>query len=68
MIIGHYIDCEFEALPLACCGKRTCALTGRLDFRMVAKAAEDGKQLDKSSVLHLMALFGTFPPEVPSEP
>ncbi|KAK4134910.1 RmlC-like cupin [Trichocladium antarcticum] len=37
-------------------------------FRMVAKAAEDGKQLDKSSVLHLMALFGTFPPEVPSEP
>ena len=35
---------------------------------MVAKAAEVGKQLEKSDVQHLMALFGTFPPDVPSEP
>ncbi|KXX83414.1 Auxin-binding protein ABP20 [Madurella mycetomatis] len=39
-----------------------------LDFRMLAKATESGKQLDAGQVQHLMALFGTFPPDVESEP
>ena len=38
------------------------------DFRMLAKATEAGKQLDPGEVKHLMALFGTFPPDVESEP
>ncbi|KAL2255966.1 hypothetical protein VTK26DRAFT_2409 [Humicola hyalothermophila] len=37
-------------------------------FRMLSKAAEEGKQFDPSEVQHLMALFGTYPPDVPSEP
>ena len=43
-------------------------LTGRPDFRMLAKATETGKTLTKGDVEHLMALFGTFPPDVESEP
>lgn len=38
------------------------------DFRMLAKATDAGKQLDPGEVRHLMALFGTFPPDVESEP
>jgi len=38
------------------------------DFRMLAKATEAGKTLTKGDVEHLMALFGTFPPDVESEP
>ncbi|KAK3331985.1 RmlC-like cupin domain-containing protein [Cercophora scortea] len=37
-------------------------------FRMLAKATEGGKPLPSGDVQHLMALFGTFPPEVASEP
>ncbi|KAK0640928.1 RmlC-like cupin domain-containing protein [Cercophora newfieldiana] len=37
-------------------------------FRMLAKATEEGRQLTSSDTQHLMALFGTFPPEVESEP
>ncbi|KAK4235474.1 hypothetical protein C8A03DRAFT_36666 [Achaetomium macrosporum] len=37
-------------------------------FRMLAKAAEAGKPLTPEDVQHLMALFGTFPPDVGSEP
>ncbi|KAK4201096.1 RmlC-like cupin domain-containing protein [Triangularia verruculosa] len=37
-------------------------------FRMLAKATEEGKMLGKEEVGHLMSLFGTFPPEVDSEP
>ncbi|KAK4111367.1 RmlC-like cupin [Canariomyces notabilis] len=37
-------------------------------FRMLAKASEGGKQLAPGEVRHLMALFGTFPPDVESEP
>ncbi|KAH6640504.1 RmlC-like cupin domain-containing protein [Chaetomium tenue] len=36
-------------------------------FRMLGKAAEAGKQLTSADVEHLMALFGTFPPNVASE-
>jgi len=35
---------------------------------MLAKATDEGKQLTPSDTQHLMALFGTFPPEVESEP
>ncbi|KAL2132097.1 hypothetical protein VTI74DRAFT_4220 [Chaetomium olivicolor] len=37
-------------------------------FRMLAKATHAGKQLTKGDVEHLMALFGTFPPNIESEP
>ncbi|KAK1759485.1 hypothetical protein QBC47DRAFT_372097 [Echria macrotheca] len=37
-------------------------------FRMLAKATSDGGKLNPSETQHLMALFGTFPPEVESEP
>ena len=39
-----------------------------LDFRMLAKAGKEGKMLSKKEIEHLMALFGTFPPDVESEP
>jgi hypothetical protein len=35
---------------------------------MLAKAAEAGNPLTPASVEPLMALFGTFPPDVESEP
>jgi hypothetical protein len=35
---------------------------------MLAKATDTGKQLTPGDVEHLMALFGTFPPNVESEP
>ncbi|KAK4166477.1 hypothetical protein QBC43DRAFT_313797 [Cladorrhinum sp. PSN259] len=38
-------------------------------FRMLAKATSEGKKpLTPTDTQHLMALFGTFPPEVESEP
>ncbi|KAK4190942.1 hypothetical protein QBC35DRAFT_460649 [Podospora australis] len=37
-------------------------------FRVLAKATGDGKPLAKEQTEHLMALFGTFPPDVESEP
>ncbi|KAK5653379.1 hypothetical protein OQA88_9072 [Cercophora sp. LCS_1] len=37
-------------------------------FRMLAKAMDEGQDLSPSNVQHLMALFGTFPPNVESEP
>ncbi|KAK3381392.1 RmlC-like cupin domain-containing protein [Podospora didyma] len=37
-------------------------------FRMVAKSTEGGKPLNRDDAHHLMALFGTFPPGVDSEP
>ncbi|KAK0629148.1 RmlC-like cupin domain-containing protein [Bombardia bombarda] len=37
-------------------------------FRMLAKATEEGKKLAPADTQHLMALFGTFPPGVDSEP
>ena len=39
-----------------------------LDFRMLSKETEGGKQLTPDNAEHLMALFGTFPPGVHSEP
>lgn len=35
---------------------------------MLAKATNGGKKLAPSDTEHLMALFGTFPPDVKSEP
>ncbi|KAK3316160.1 RmlC-like cupin domain-containing protein [Apodospora peruviana] len=37
-------------------------------FRMLSKATEDNKQLGPGETQHLMALFGTFPADVESEP
>ncbi|EXF82023.1 hypothetical protein CaCOL14_000145 [Colletotrichum acutatum] len=37
-------------------------------FRMMAKGVEEGKKLSRDETQHLMALFGTFPPDVESEP
>ncbi|KAH8897108.1 RmlC-like cupin [Thozetella sp. PMI_491] len=37
-------------------------------FRMLAKATDSGKPLTPSDTQHLMALFGTFPQGVESEP
>ncbi|KAK4154374.1 hypothetical protein C8A00DRAFT_42883 [Chaetomidium leptoderma] len=45
-----------------------CYMTATPDFRMLAKATDSGKQLAPTDVEHLMALFGTFPPNVESEP
>lgn len=39
-----------------------------IDFRMLAKATEGEKKLAPAETQHLMALFGTFPPDVESEP
>jgi hypothetical protein len=42
-------------------------LTGvLLDFRMLAKSAEEGKKLAHPELEHLMALFNTYPPDVNS--
>lgn len=35
---------------------------------MLAKATEEGKDLTPNDSRHLMGLFGTFPPDVDSEP
>ncbi|KAF4820852.1 hypothetical protein CGCSCA4_v009033 [Colletotrichum siamense] len=37
-------------------------------FRMMGKSIEEGKKLSRENTAHLMALFGTFPPDVESEP
>lgn len=39
-----------------------------IDFRMLSKAGTEGKMLSKEEIEHLMALFGTFPPDIESEP
>lgn len=35
---------------------------------MLAKVTQAGKPLTMDDVRHMMALFGTFPPDVDSEP
>nr|XP_036587103.1 cupin [Colletotrichum truncatum]KAF6797834.1 cupin [Colletotrichum truncatum] len=37
-------------------------------FRMMGKMVEEGKKLTREDTQHLMSLFGTFPPDVESEP
>ncbi|KAF9876208.1 hypothetical protein CkaCkLH20_06151 [Colletotrichum karsti] len=37
-------------------------------FRMMGKNVEAGKKLNREDTKHLMSLFGTFPPDVESEP
>ncbi|KAK2074659.1 hypothetical protein P8C59_008848 [Phyllachora maydis] len=37
-------------------------------FRMLAKTVEEGTKLTSTETRHLMSLFGTFPPNVESEP
>lgn len=34
----------------------------------MGKSIEEGKKLSRENTAHLMALFGTFPPDVESEP
>lgn len=38
------------------------------DFRMLAQGTENGEVLDEADQMYLMAQFGTFPPDIPSEP
>ncbi|KAL0941881.1 uncharacterized protein CTRU02_204644 [Colletotrichum truncatum] len=42
--------------------------TDWIDFRMMGKMVEEGKKLTREDTQHLMSLFGTFPPDVESEP
>jgi hypothetical protein len=65
ILAGQYVDCEFYLLLIVA---KLIVLTSWLDFRMLAKATEAGKTLTPNDVEHLMALFGTFPPNVESEP
>ncbi|CCF38378.1 hypothetical protein CH063_09481 [Colletotrichum higginsianum] len=37
-------------------------------FRTMSKTVAEGKKLSREETQHLMALFGTFPPDVESEP
>ncbi|TQN63969.1 hypothetical protein CSHISOI_11452 [Colletotrichum shisoi] len=37
-------------------------------FRTMGKTVAEGKKLSREETQHLMALFGTFPPDVESEP
>ncbi|KAG6361543.1 hypothetical protein INS49_009770 [Diaporthe citri] len=37
-------------------------------FRMLAQGTEDDVKLDEADQAYLMAQFGTFPPDIPSEP
>ncbi|OLN85282.1 hypothetical protein CCHL11_04355 [Colletotrichum chlorophyti] len=43
-------------------------MTSTPDFRMMGKMAQEGKKWSKEDTEHVMALFGTFPPDVESEP
>ncbi|KAM0508704.1 hypothetical protein ACHAP9_005750 [Verticillium nonalfalfae] len=43
-------------------------MTATPDFRMLGKITTDKAKLTPAETEHLMALFGTFPPEVESEP
>lgn len=62
---GHYIDCES-------CLKTMAENVGEAktiaDFRMLAQGTENGETLDEADQMYLMAQFGTFPPDIPSEP
>lgn len=62
---GHYIDCES-------CPKGMVAYVGKAkiitDFRMLAQGTENDETLDEADQMYLMAQFGTFPPDIPSEP
>ncbi|POS79781.1 hypothetical protein DHEL01_v201843 [Diaporthe helianthi] len=37
-------------------------------FRMLSQATENDEKLDEADQFYLMAQFGTFPPDIPSEP
>ncbi|KAL1867266.1 hypothetical protein Daus18300_006385 [Diaporthe australafricana] len=37
-------------------------------FRMLAQETENGMKLDEADDMYMMAQFGTFPPDIPSEP
>jgi hypothetical protein len=39
-----------------------------IDFRMLGTVVAEGKKLTPAETQHLMAMFGTFPPDVESEP
>lgn len=39
-----------------------------LDFRTMSKVTTSGQKLTIEQTQHIMELFGTFPPDVESEP
>ncbi|KZL64333.1 cupin 2 conserved barrel domain protein [Colletotrichum incanum] len=43
-------------------------MTSTPDFRTMSKTVAEGKKLSREDTHHLMSLFGTFPPDVESEP
>lgn len=62
---GYYIDCEFGVKPIRSVVNRANTTA---DFRMLAQGTEDDVKLDEADQMYLMAQFGTFPPDIPSEP
>lgn len=65
---GHYVDCMFLSSNLTLILDLFVVNTAIIDFRMLAKAGKEGKMLNQDEIEHIMALFGTFPPDVESEP
>ncbi|KAK7966590.1 uncharacterized protein PG986_000867 [Apiospora aurea] len=43
-------------------------MTATPDFRTMSKVTTEGKKLTPEQTQHIMELFGTFPPDVESEP
>ncbi|KAK7716144.1 hypothetical protein SLS64_003296 [Diaporthe eres] len=63
---GYYIDCESGTTKFMTVQVRKAKMTA--DFRMLAQGTEDDVKLDEADQMYLMAQFGTFPPDIPSEP
>ena len=63
------MDCELQTHSLVLMMCMAHVADQRVaDFRMLAKAMGDDTPLTPADTQHLMALFGTFPPEIESEP
>lgn len=62
---GYYIDCESANEANDSIGRKAKVIA---DFRMLAQGTEDEVKLDEADQMYLMAQFGTFPPDIPSEP
>lgn len=62
---GYYIDCESGTKFMAVQVRKAKMIA---DFRMLAQGTEDDVKLDEADQMYLMAQFGTFPPDISSEP
>ena len=62
---GYYIDCKSGTKPTA---MEVMKAEMTADFRMLAQGTENDVKLDEADTMYLMAQFGTFPPDIPSEP